>query len=102
MSAPSQSDEIVGVSHGMGFVEVVDAPNQTAFNIAPSAKLLHAQASTSQPIGGLGKAGKHVRPDLCPAVESGSEKGKNRGLHIDVFEPQVALDQFSPMTQPLL
>ena len=78
MSTHGEADEIVGVGHGMGFVEVVDAPDQAAFNVAPGAEIFHVQVAHRQHARSLGKFGAHLRPDLRPAVIGSAQKWKDR------------------------
>ena len=101
VSAHRQADEIVGVRHGMSFVEVVDAPDQTSFDVAPGAEILYVQVAHRQHVRPLGKIGTHLRPDLRPAVVGGSQKGKDRRLHVGVLEAQIFLDQIGAMAEPL-
>ena len=54
VSAHGQADQIVGIRHGMSFVEVVDAPDQASFDVAPGAEILHVQVAHRQHLGRLG------------------------------------------------
>ena len=76
MGADRQADEIVGVGHGMGFVEIVDAPDEAALDVAPGAEILDMQVADGQHVRGLGKIGTDLRPDLRPAIKVARRKGK--------------------------
>ena len=102
MSAYGQADQIVGIGHGVSFVEVVDAPDQASLHVAPGAEIFNVQIADRQHLRSIGEIGTDLRPDLRPAVESGSQKRKYRRLHVEVFEAQVVLDQIRVMAQPIL
>src|SRR5579864_8322488 len=89
MSAHRQTDQIVGVRHRMSFVEVVDAPDQTAFEVAPRTKILHMKIADRQHLWPLRKIRTDLGPDLCPAVKRGAQEGENSRLHVGVFENQI-------------
>ena len=43
VSAYGQADQIDGVGHGPSFVEIVDAPDQAAFDVTPGAEVFHVE-----------------------------------------------------------
>src|SRR5215510_396572 len=67
--ARRKSDEIVGVGQQMGFIEIVDAPYQPAFRIAPCSKILNVEIPDRQQSWGLGLDSTDVFPDLKPTIE---------------------------------
>src|ERR1700680_2222686 len=85
----------------MSFVEVVDAPDQASFHVAPRAEIFNMQIADRQYLGSIGEIGTDFRPDLGPTVESRSQEGEYRRLHVGVFEAQIVLDQIRVMAEPL-
>ena len=51
--AGSQPHQIIGVGYFGGFIEVVYAPDQAAFHIPPSTKILHMKIAHAQDSRGL-------------------------------------------------
>jgi len=43
MGANSQTHQIDGIGHGPGFIEIIDSPDEAAFNVAPGAEILHVE-----------------------------------------------------------
>src|SRR5579864_966434 len=68
MGAHREPNEIVGVGHRIGFVEIIDAPNETTFRIAPRTEVLYMQVAHGQYLRSFGEFGTNLWPDLCPAV----------------------------------
>ncbi len=50
--AYGEANQIVGVGHRVGFVKIVDTPDEAAFDVAPGAEILDMQIAHSQ----------HLRP----------------------------------------
>src|SRR5258708_7841189 len=86
----------------MGFVEVVDSPNEAALNVAPCAEVLDMQIAHGQYVRRFGQFRTHLRPNLRPAIKSRAQKRKHRRLHAGVFEEEILLDQIGAVTQPIL
>ena len=75
--AGGQPHQVVGVRHRVGFVEVVDAPDQPAFGVAPGAEVLHVQIADAEHDRGGGQLGADLRPALDPAVERRPQNSGN-------------------------
>src|SRR5262245_22282332 len=68
-NAGDEADKVVGPGQLEGFVEVVDAPGETAFFVAPRSKILEVQIADADGMRGFSEIGANVRPQLSPAVE---------------------------------
>ena len=99
--AHGQANQVVGVGHGVSFVEVVNAPNQAAFNVAPRAEVLHMQVADSQYTRTCGQLRTNLGPHLRPTVIRGTQERKYRGFHILVFEAKVRLDDVGVVAEPV-
>ena len=49
-----------------GFVEIVDAPDQAAFDVAPGSEVLHVQVAHRQHDGRLARAARRCPPRFAP------------------------------------
>src|SRR5579871_217499 len=101
MSAHRESDEIISEREGMGFVEIVNAPDQATLDVAPGAEVLHVQIADCQHLRGPGKFWTDLRPHLRPAVVSRAQERENSCLHVVVFELQVFLNDRGTAAQPI-
>src|SRR5579862_2730327 len=100
MSADRQAHEVDGICHGPSFIEVVDAPNQAAFEVAPGAEIFDVQIADCKHMRGFGKVGQDFRPELYPAVISSAEKGKEFGLHALMLEAKIRLLNACMVAEP--
>ena len=66
--AGSQADQVVGVRQPPGLVEIVDAPDQAAFGIAPRPEILDVQIAHAEHYRGGRQIAADFRPDLRPAI----------------------------------
>ncbi len=79
--ADGEANQVVGVGKGMRLVEVIDAPDQASFDIAPGTEVFDVEVADSEDMWGFGEVRTDVRPELCPAIVSGTKKRKGRRLH---------------------
>ena len=100
VGADGEADQIDGVGHGPGFVEVVDAPDQAAFDVAPGAEIFDVKIADGKDVRSLGQFGTDLGPELRPAVVSGAEEGEEFRLHVGVFEAEVFLIEVSALGEP--
>ncbi len=61
MGAHRKANQIVGVGDGVGFIKVIDSPDQAAFDVAPGTKILHVQITDSQDL-------RSLSPDRCTTL----------------------------------
>ena len=100
MSADGKPHQIDGVDHGPGFVEVIHSPDETAFDVAPSAEIFHMKIADGENVRGLGEIRTDLRPELRPAVAGGAKERKEFRLHASVLETKVFLVEMSALGQP--
>src|SRR5579862_1127585 len=100
MRADGEANEVDGVSHRPGFIEIVDAPNKPAFDIAPGAKVFYMEIADREHFGSLRQIGTDLRPELCPAIVSGAKKRKQLRLHPFMLEAKIFFFQAGAQSQP--
>lgn len=100
VSADGQAYKVVGVGERMSFVKIVDTPDQAAFGVAPGAKIFNVEIADGEYVRCLREIGTDLRPDLCPAVVRGSQKGKDSLFHAGVLQAEIFFDQIGAEGQP--
>jgi hypothetical protein len=100
--ARRQAYQILRVGQQHRFVEIVDAPDEPAFRVAPGAEVLDVQVADGEHRRCRVEARAQLRPLLCPAVERGAQKREGVLRHQPVFEIQVAAHQRHVARQPAL
>jgi hypothetical protein len=85
----------------MSFVEIVDAPDQAALDVAPGAKILDMQVAYGQHARSFGEFGTDLGPYLRPAVVGGPQERKNLGLHVLVLDAEVGLHDVRVVAEPV-
>src|ERR1700683_1626158 len=101
MCADRQTHQIDGVSHGPGFVEVIDAPNQAAFDVAPGSEIFYVKIADREHVRRAGKLRTDFRPELRPTIIRGAQEHEDVRLHVGVFEAQIPLIDLSAFRQPV-
>lgn len=89
MSADGKADQVDGIGHGPGFVEIVDTPDEAALDVAPGAEVFYVEIADGEDLRSVGEIGTDLRPDLRPAVVGGAEEHEDIRLHVRVFEAEV-------------
>src|ERR1700741_1322962 len=89
VSAHSEANQVVCVRKRMSLVEVVDAPDEAAFGIAPGAEGFHVEVANGQHLRRSGQFRANLWPQLRPAIKSGTEKRKDRCFHILVLFAEI-------------
>ena len=100
MGTDGQAHQIDGVGHGPSFIEVVDTPDEAAFDVAPGAEIFDVEIADGEHVRGVGEVGTDLRPELRPAVVGGAEKHEDIRLHVGVFEAEVFLVDAGALGQP--
>ena len=85
----------------MGFVEVIDSPDQAALDVSPCTEIFNVKVAYCQNLRSLSQIRTDLRPYLCPAIVSGAQKGKDMELMF-VFEAKILLDDGRAVRQPIL
>ncbi len=100
--AGGQPHQINRVGQGIGFVEIIDAPDQPALGVAPGAVIFHMQIPHRQDGGRAVELGTKFRVNLHPAIKCGAQKREFIVRHQLMLDGQIAPDHAQPAGQPLL
>ncbi len=87
--AGGQAHQIDGVGQLVHFVEIVDAPYQTALDVAPGAEVLHVQISDREHPRSARFIRADLGPELHPAVEGGAQEGEHVLSHGLMLPPEI-------------
>jgi hypothetical protein len=98
--ARDRADEIDGVGHCRDLIQVVDAPHEPAFEVAPGPEILDVQIANRQQSRCLGEVGTGFRPQRRPAIEGAGEKREQRSSHLLMLVLQVRFDNVETLAQP--
>src|SRR6266567_3000658 len=90
--ARRQTHQVLCVREGTRLVDVVDAPDQTAFGISPRPKVLDMQIADRENLRRIAKRLTDGRPDLQPTIERPSQKGERVRRHLAMLELHVRSD----------
>src|ERR1039458_5100716 len=96
-----QADQVVGVRQPPGLVEVVDAPDQAAFGIAPRPEILDVQIAHAQHYRRGHQAAADFRPNLRPAIVGCAHEWEQGRRHLLVLVLQIGGDDSELFGQPL-
>ena len=102
--ASGQADDVVGVGHGGSFVEVVDAPHETALGVAPGAEVVQVDVAHAKHQRCRHQTWATVRELFRPPVEGGPEERQRLMLagHLVVLFVEVLFDNRCLSPQPIL
>jgi hypothetical protein len=100
VGADGEAHLIDSVSRGPGFIEVVDSPDEAAFNVSPGPEVLDMEIANGENAWGMGEIRTDLRPDLRPTVKRSAEKHEEVRLHIRVFKAEILLIDMSALGQP--
>src|SRR5882724_529497 len=101
IGAGGEAGEVNRVSGGPGLVQVIDAPDEAAFEVAPGAEVLDVEIADGEHGRRSGEVMAEMRPELQPAIKRGAEKGECRAGHLLVLRLQVLLDDWKMIGEPL-
>jgi hypothetical protein len=91
--AGGEAHEVQRVRHQGGLIEVVDAPDQPALDIAPGAEVLQMQVADGQDFRCGFQLGADLQHRLGPAPVGGAQEGERAFLHLAVLRAQVGADE---------
>ena len=98
--ASGQSNQVDRVREREGFVEIVDAPDQTALPVAPGAEVVDMKVANREHRRSTVKFGANIRPEFHPTVKGSSKKWESRVTHRDVFMSEVGFDKRGMKPEP--
>jgi hypothetical protein len=94
--------EVHRVGHAGGLIEIVDAPDQPPFFVAPSAKIFHMQVPNRQHSWSLDEIGTGLPQERTPAVEGRAQESEERTRHLAVFQMKIRLHNIDLPAEPIL
>src|SRR5215471_14325370 len=97
-----QANQVVGIRQGVGFVEVVYSPDESALLVTPSSEIFHVEITNGENLWRLSKLRTNLRPQLRPAIKSRTQKHEGRLGHALMFQAQISLDHPRMAAQPFL
>jgi len=95
--ARSEANEVECIRAGEGFVEIVNAPDEAAFGVAPRAEVLDVEIADSEDGWSLGEFLAGFRPVLEPAIKRGAEEGERILRHECMFERDVLANDWEAL-----
>src|SRR6266581_2992589 len=102
VSARCQAHEVEGVGCGVGFIQIVHAPNKSALRVAPSAEVLDVQVANRENAWGVRQIPADLRPPLHPTIKSRSKEQEGSFGHVLMLEGEVRPDDFKLLAEPAL
>src|SRR5437868_4676301 len=102
MSARSQPDQIDSIRERVRLIEIIDTPYEAAFDVAPGTEVLDVKVADGENLGRLHALSAHLRPELHPAIESGSQEREDIHRHRLVFQLEIRRQDGQVLTEPLL
>src|SRR5215470_6233005 len=89
MRAHREAYQILGKREGKSFVEIVDAPNQAAFLVAPRSEVFHVEIADGQLDRSSRELGNGRLPSCDPSVKGGAKERKHTGRHLSVLTVEI-------------
>ena len=102
VDASRQPHQVKGVGRGPGLVQIVHAPDEPSFFIAPRPEVLDVEIAHTQHGRRFHQVSTNLRPELQPAVKGRAEEGKCGLRHVMVFEREVLANDGQLPRQPVL
>ena len=96
--ARDQPDEVDGVWHASDFIEIIDAPDEPTFGIAPRPEVLDMEITHGQHRRRLGETRADLQPQRDPPIEGPAQKGEGRASHVLVLRLEVRIDDIEALT----
>src|SRR4029078_6512891 len=87
--AGREPDKVLRVRQPARLVDVVDAPDESSFDVAPGAEVLDVQIADGQHRRGISHLGADGGPLLDPAIERHAQEQEGVFRQAFVLEPQV-------------
>src|SRR5580693_8219257 len=100
MRAGGETNQIAGVGQPTDLVKIVNAPDETAFDVAPGSEVFDVQIADAEHLGRGGGLGGDVRPGLRPTVKSRAQEGEYGFPHEGVLAIEIGGDERDALAQP--
>src|SRR5689334_12378494 len=94
--AGCQADEVVSVRQGPRFIEVVNAPDQATFGVAPGAEVLDVQVAHGEHDRSDCRVADRGAPCRGPPIERGAQEGKAGRAHRAMLVLEIRSDERYP------
>src|SRR5277367_3508582 len=98
--AGREPDQVVGIGQRIRVIEIVHAPRETAFRVAPGAEAVNVKVATRENLRSVAQVGANLRPQLSPSIERTAKKHEQVAAHLLVLQPQIGLDDGSATAHP--
>src|SRR5256886_4404875 len=102
IGAGGEPYEVQGVGGRPGLIEIVHAPNQSAFLVAPRPEVLDVQVADGEHGRRFREVGANFWPKLNPAVESGAKEREGSFGHVGMFQGNVLANAGEAVREPAL
>src|SRR5258708_21558392 len=102
MIARGNEYQIERVRGGPGFIQIVHAPDEASFFVAPRPEVFDMQIAYTQYGWGFRQMSANLRPELQPAVEGGAEERESGFRHVLVLEREILPNDRELPGQPVL
>lgn len=102
MGADRKPYQIDGISHRRSLIEVIDTPDEAAFDVAPGAKVFDMEIADGEQARRPGQVRAYFRPELHPTIKGGAEEAKKITPHGGVFQAEISFVDLRPQGKPLL
>ena len=98
--AGGQAHQIDGIRQLVDFVEIVDAPDQAAFDVAPGAEIFDVQIADREHTRGASRIRADLGPELHPAIKRGAKERKHILRHGLMFALKIGGQQADVPGEP--
>src|SRR5262245_13451345 len=100
--ARHQAHEVRRVGHTGDLIEIIDAPDQPPFFVAPSAEIFHMQVPNCQHSRSPDEIWTRLPPEWTPPVECRAQENEGRTRHLAVLQMKIRLDNIDLTPEPIL
>src|SRR5947209_6135295 len=100
--ARRQAHQIIGVRHGVSFIEIVDAPDEPPLRIAPASEVFDVKVPDCQDGRSSSQLRADLLPELHPTIEGRAKEWKDSRGHLLMFEPEINRNERGARRHPLL
>src|ERR1700689_717547 len=102
MGAGGETNQVAGVGQPADLVKIVNAPDETAFDVAPGSEVFDMQIADAEHLRRGGGVRGNLRPGLRPAIKGRAQEGEYGLSHECVLAIEVGRDERNAVAQPSL